>query len=255
MDIYKNWIIHGALCVPRYQNSVAPRYPAQLTAATIAGGTLNIADYYYKVTGVDSSGSLLTWISNEASATTTPGNQQIDLTWDEIPGATGYIIYRGTASQGQNLQLAVGPSVNIIDTGSLGWGAGSPSGTEQSQKVMRNIALGGATFVGMSGTIAEATDITGFAGGVDGRLLILYFENTSRITIRNGSVWSSAANRIETLRSQACTADWHLPRQVRQWFGGVDLDGRTVHGFIWHPNIVAGSGRWLYLFANGDNQG
>lgn len=243
------------LCLPRYQNSTAPRYPAQLTAATIAGGSLNIADYYYKVTGVDSSGSLLTWISNEVSASTSPGNQQIDLTWDEIPGATGYVIFRGTSSQGQNLQLAVGASVNIIDTGGLGWSAGSPSGTEQSQKVMRNIALGGATFVGMSGTAAGSVDITGFAGGVDGRLLILYFENVTSVTIRNESVWSSTTNRIFTMRHQACTSDWATAKQVRQWFDGIDLDGKTVHGFIWHPAIVGSSGRWLYLFANGDNRG
>jgi hypothetical protein len=61
-----------------------------------------------------------------------------------------------------------------------------------------NKALGGATFAKVTGPTA-AFAVTGFAGGSDGRTLLLYNSTSQTMTIKNNNTGSAAANRILTL--------------------------------------------------------
>ena len=70
--------------------------PQNLTASeTGSGGTLPTATYYYKVTALDGVGGETT-ASNEASQAITSG-QNVLLTWNVVPNAFGYNVYRGTS--------------------------------------------------------------------------------------------------------------------------------------------------------------
>jgi hypothetical protein len=101
--------------------------PRNLTLGTAGGGTLPAATYYYKVTAVDNAGGETT-SSNEANIAT-GANGQNTLTWNVVPNAQGYNIYRGTAPGLEGLlsgvgvpvpQVGVGTlTVSFIDTGSL----------------------------------------------------------------------------------------------------------------------------------------
>ncbi len=63
-----------------------------------------------------------------------------------------------------------------------------------------NINIGTSSFVRLTGPTA-AYSITGIAGGVDGKWLVLFNSTTQTITISNESASSTAANRISTLNS------------------------------------------------------
>lgn len=78
-------------------------FPANLVGNTSAtGGTLTANTRYYVVTAFDSTGGESN-ISSEATVVSTGSTSSNSFTWDAVPGAVSYRIYRGTASGGQNL--------------------------------------------------------------------------------------------------------------------------------------------------------
>ena len=81
--------------------------PQNLTASeTGSGGTLPNGTYYYKVTALDGVGGE-TPASNEASQAITLGQNAV-LTWNVVPNAFGYNVYRGTVSDGETLITGTG---------------------------------------------------------------------------------------------------------------------------------------------------
>jgi len=88
-------------------------------------GTLPSGTYYYKVTALDGVGGETT-ASNEVAVPITLG-QNAMLTWNVVPNAWGYNVYRGTAPGGESLITGTGlpvpqpapltPTVTFIDTG------------------------------------------------------------------------------------------------------------------------------------------
>lgn len=72
--------------------------PVGLTAAVAAGGSLvSGTTYFYKVTALDGVGGE-TSASAEVSATPSGGNLSVLLTWQTIPNALAYNIYRSTTT-------------------------------------------------------------------------------------------------------------------------------------------------------------
>ncbi|HEX5499089.1 MAG TPA: hypothetical protein VFX03_07680, partial [Thermomicrobiales bacterium] len=69
--------------------------------STTPGGLLEAGTYNYVVTAINATGE--TTSSNELLQLISPGgNQTINLSWAAVPGASGYKIYRGGASGGEN---------------------------------------------------------------------------------------------------------------------------------------------------------
>lgn len=75
-------------------------HPTNLTIATVAGGTLPASTYYYKVTALDGVGGETT-ASNEVSIVTA-ANGKNTLTWNVVPNAASYKVYRGLAPNGES---------------------------------------------------------------------------------------------------------------------------------------------------------
>ncbi len=61
-----------------------------------------------------------------------------------------------------------------------------------------NINIGGESFIRITGPTA-AFSITGIAGGVDGKVVILYNATTYNMTVANENINSTATNKITTL--------------------------------------------------------
>jgi hypothetical protein len=74
------------------------------------------------------------------------------------------------------------------------------SGFTASNGTNNDIAVGATSFARITGPSAAFT-ITGIAGGVDGKLLVLYNSTTQSFTVSNENASSAAANRITTLNS------------------------------------------------------
>ncbi len=102
---------------------IAP--PTNLQAAIAGGGSLpEPVTFYYVVTAYTEAGETIG--SNEANATTSLGNQRINLTWDAVLGAAGYRVYRGTSPGGQNVKVADVSVTNYSDIGGATLGNFSP---------------------------------------------------------------------------------------------------------------------------------
>ena len=105
----------------------APTSPA---ATTVVGGSLtSLTTYYYIVTSVDYWGGEST-ASSEISATTDANKKTVRLTWNKMPGAVNYKIYRSTTSgvygASSFLSATVGQRRTYDDTGSTSLSSGSP---------------------------------------------------------------------------------------------------------------------------------
>lgn len=92
--------------------------PKNLVAADGgAGGTLAPGTYYYKVTALDGAGGETT-ASNEASVTIA-ANHKVTLTWNVVPNAVYYNIYRGTVSNAESVLVSASLPVSQPSLGNL----------------------------------------------------------------------------------------------------------------------------------------
>jgi len=99
-----------------------PVQAAPSTAAT--GGTLAAATYFYVVTATVADGQTLK--SNEQSIVTTGATSSNTINWGAVTGATGYRIYRGATTGGQNVYYSVGAVTSFVDTGAISTGGTPP---------------------------------------------------------------------------------------------------------------------------------
>ncbi len=110
------WIMGGTV-TPVGTNVAAPSF----TSATIgSGGTLVPATYYYKITSINAYGE--STASSEHSCTAASANLEAVLVWVAAAGATGYKVYRGTATGAENVLVAVvtpGSATGYTDLGAL----------------------------------------------------------------------------------------------------------------------------------------
>jgi rhamnogalacturonan endolyase len=94
-----------------------------ITETTYTNFGLNSnSTYYYKLTAVNAGGTssdalTTTRPAAPASLVATPGNARVQLTWSSSIGATGYVLYRGTASSAETNAVATGiTNTNYTDT-------------------------------------------------------------------------------------------------------------------------------------------
>ena len=137
-------------------------YLTDASAAT--GGTLAAATYYYVVSAINAQGETLK--SNELSITTTGATSSNTVSWAAITGATGYRVYRGTATGAQTVYYAVGAVTSYVDTGSTAT-AGTPSGTNTTglatpvQAALATVTTGGTLAAATYFYVVSATNSIG----------------------------------------------------------------------------------------------
>lgn len=119
-SVYANSHILGVLANPTGT-------PTSATATT--GGTLAAGTYYYKIVAVDALGGL-TLPGTEKSQVTTGTTSTVTLTWTAVPGASSYQIWRGTATNSENV-YATSSTNSYTDTGTMTSGTISSSNTTQ----------------------------------------------------------------------------------------------------------------------------
>ncbi len=142
----------------------APASPSAVGSST--GGTLGAATYYYKVVALVGGGQGVASAEAATSALTGSTNS-VTVTWSAVTGATGYQIYRGTATGAENLYYTVGAVTSFVDTGASGSVAGTPptatsvtiggvsvaSATESSPVLLAEGNTGVVSVVGYSGQV------------------------------------------------------------------------------------------------------
>lgn len=99
-------------------------------ATNATGGTFAAGTYFWVITAINALGETLA--SNEITATLVLNGTQV-MTWAAITGATGYKVYRGTATGAENVLVAtLGLVTTYTDTGTAGSAAVLPNANTTS---------------------------------------------------------------------------------------------------------------------------
>ena len=128
MGFWWKYAVGSALVTPS-----AFTAPSGAAAAAVgSGGTFAAGTYFWKITALYPGGE--SGPSSEVSATLVL-NGSANLTWSALPaGATGAKVYRGTASNGENvLVTTLGVVTSYTDTGTAGSAAAVPGVTAYKQ--------------------------------------------------------------------------------------------------------------------------
>lgn len=113
--------------------------------AFTTGGTLATGTYFYKVTALNANGE--TVASTEISRAVTGPTGRVDLTWSAVPGASSYRIYRGTATNAENVFYS--SATNSFSDTNAASSAGAPPGANTAQN--GHVALAWAAVTGATG--------------------------------------------------------------------------------------------------------
>jgi hypothetical protein len=96
-----------------------------LGATTGTGGTFTAGPVFWVLTATDADGETIK--SNQVTATLAATSKQV-LTWVAVPNATGYKIYRGTATGVHNKRVVtLGVATTYTDLGNPGTSATPPT--------------------------------------------------------------------------------------------------------------------------------
>jgi hypothetical protein len=123
-----------------------------LVASLVAGGSLSSGTtYVYKVTALDGAGGETSTVV-EVNATPAGGNLSVQLTWNVVPNATGYNVYRGQSGSGSE-SLLRGPGLPVpqVTPGTL-----SVTYTDTGAAVTSSVPISTATH-NASGNIGTIT--------------------------------------------------------------------------------------------------
>jgi len=165
---------------------------------TVASGA-KVANY---------TGNLLTNTATSSTAAITKYGTDIQSTgtWNGATAvnvglhvnATGGTTNYAATFQGGNVGINTATPATYVDVN--GDFATRYSSYTASNGSNNDIAVGTSSFVRFTGPSA-AYSITGVAGGVDGKVIVLYNSTTQSFTVSNENANSTAANRIWTLNS------------------------------------------------------
>lgn len=127
-----------------------------LSLGAAGAGTFAAGTYFWKVTAVNLQGETVG--SNEVSATLTL-NQSQTLNWTAIPGASKYRLYRGTATNAQNVRVTETADLTFNDTGAAGTAASPPATSTAVVLAYRELQgvlnqLAGTSGLGVDGAAA-----------------------------------------------------------------------------------------------------
>lgn len=129
----------------------APTSSACTVSQTL--GELAAGTYYYKISATDGAGE--TTGSAEQSGTITSAIGSITVNWAALNGATGYNVYKGTASNSENVKLATLPAsqTSFLDAGGTTT-TQSPPGSGATLPAPIQTAVTGPTLGGNGGGIS-----------------------------------------------------------------------------------------------------
>lgn len=167
---------------------VAPIVAPVVTATT--GGSLVAGTYFYVVTGINANGETLK--SNEQSVVTTGATSANTVTWAAVTGATGYKVYRGTASGTENAFYVVGAVVTFVDTGAVST-AGAPPLINTTGS---NVLTGTGTLFTVETTVGDYIEVVIGGSRIDKKVVSIV-SNTLLIV---DSVYASVVTSVSAVK-------------------------------------------------------
>lgn len=205
-------------------NLAAPTANAPSTATT--GGSLAAATYYYKVTALGASGETIG--SNEVSIATTGTTSTVTVTWGAITGATGYRVYRGTTTGGQNVYYAPGNVTTFTDTGAANTAGTVPASNTAVSSTNTNTITWGA--------VTGATGYRVYRGTAAGGENVYYAPGNVTTYTDTGAAstaGSPPASNTATTNTNTVTVNWGAVTGAT----GYKIYGRTSGGHLFIATV------------------
>lgn len=186
----------------------APQAPTFSGASTSGGFLTGGQTYYYKITALDSYGETIAGAEASYAVPAGTNTNQITLTWNAVPGATGYRVYRGTVSNGELLLATLNPqtTTTYIDSTNT-TPAGSPptvdtSGSQGEYATVAAAAAAGAT----SWTLTDQLLYPHPARIVSGTTTV-----NAPVVAMVGNLWAHVAlTSVSKTGTQLMTLQWEI---------------------------------------------
>lgn len=112
--------------VPPTSNTAFVAVPASPSAAAAGSGNGSLSsatEYFWKVTATNAAGETTPSSEVNCYATSTGGAA---LAWSAVANATGYNVYRGTSSGGEDFVVSLGAVTSFTDWGTIGTTSATP---------------------------------------------------------------------------------------------------------------------------------
>lgn len=226
-------------------NSTGLSSPASLGASVIQGvsdftGSSTAGTYYYKVTATNGIGESLP--STEVSVSI--GNYQaVQLEWNSVNGATGFKVYRGTSSGGENTLIATLPVENFggnqsffVDT--------FPPNTSVSPPTSDTSGLPGSVPVALYARIESGIDTPGLPAGT-------YYYKITAVTAA-GETTPSGEVSVSISTGQMVAVAWSESNSSNLITSYKVYRGTTINGEnLLVANISSASGTLSYIDLGG----
>jgi hypothetical protein len=108
----------GSGGAPPLASTAVINAPASLVSTpSTVNGNLAAQQYFWEVTAKTAAGE--TTASNEVNSTFTTATSSTALSWSSVTGATGYNVYRGVATGGENVLVGSASTNSFTDSGSV----------------------------------------------------------------------------------------------------------------------------------------
>jgi len=157
-------LLDFTITVPYYVLKTIQPPSGQIAVSSVTGGQLADGNYCYTVTALDFAGQTDALAANACAlvtnTTTTIPLGSVTVSWQAVPGATGYKVYgRGVTGLVKDLSGAttLSPTVTWLDTGAAPLGSVDAASLSNTTGLSRNSVIG--TAQATSGTALSTFDI------------------------------------------------------------------------------------------------
>jgi hypothetical protein len=188
----------GTLTWRGTQVPINPSVPS-LTTNSTTGGSIAANTYYYVVVATNAVGDSIT--SPPLSVTTTGSTSAVTLSWNRIPGATSYKVYRSIANSfaGADVSVTSGTAGNLlITTLTVGSSTGFTSYTDNANAGSAGTPNSTTHIATASQNYLKSVDATYLPStwGTDGRLISTF--NYGETYMPSGTLGSPGSTQTAT---------------------------------------------------------
>jgi hypothetical protein len=139
-----------------WRDPILPTPSSPSVVATVGGGSLGAGTHYFTVVAVlEAASEIALSAASSPRAVSVGGGAAVTLTWNTVPGADRYRIYRGTSLLGQDRYLETSAATTSLTYSGSGEREGVPPVTGRRWSVKNLLELKNAQRVLIDGNIFE----------------------------------------------------------------------------------------------------
>ena len=223
--------------------------PGTPTTALVAAGNLSAATYCYKVTALDANGGESLPSTEGTCRASSGSNKEITVAWTAVTGASGYRIYRGTATGAENVYFpcAAVNSGSFTDTCTSSGTAYTFADLGASSGFSASVPTVASAYTSTNNSNTNLQLQVGGNGTPTGQL---YVSGTVPSSANAGGLSTPAAPTVTPTCASTCATTWLYSvtavnsaggQTVASYIGSTAVGAATLDGSGNNQNVITWS--------------